>query len=315
MKKNKLDPSSAFTFPELLVAVAVAAMLITAAVIGFSTVARVPTRGGRVDVSLDTAVLTNFYGPSFSGSYVTMALNPNYFQGVEARRLKDRLMTDVSSATAVFCLGRNRQVRSWERPSQLEVKPDTDFRNVATPWAFANFLTNTPALADASSIFAGNTNGVLSQTNSSLFLLGGLQSTVQGGTNKLDVIATYEVDFVPANAPAGTYATVRRYAGTNAVPTDFYHLFYPDESNTGSDAFRPLAAFFARSASTGTALQIAGVTNNSPFTFVWWPDPLSSSLSNRSTISWGTGAAVRSNYANMGGRTSLFFVIPTFPGL
>lgn len=313
MKRENTPTNSGFTFVEVLVAVVVAALLITAAVIGFSTILQVPTRSGRIDVYLDRAVLTNFYGASFSGSYVTMALNPNYVQGVEARRMKDRLASDISSATAVFCLGRNQRVASSQRPSQLQVT-NTDLRNVATPSDFRNFLTNTPALSDAALIFAGNTNGVLTQSNSSLFVLGGLDSTGQGGTNKIDVIASYEVDFVPATSPQGTYATVRRYAGTSPEPTDYYHVFYPGETNAGSAAFRPLGAFFGRfiAPGTGTPLQITNVTN--PFSFVWWPDPLSSSLSNRSVVSWSTGAAVRSNYANMGGRTSLFFAIPVFPG-
>jgi prepilin-type N-terminal cleavage/methylation domain-containing protein len=315
MKTAKTPPSSGFTFSELLVAVAVAALLITAAVIGFSTITQAPTRSGRIDVYLERSVLTNFYGPSFTGAYVSMAVNPNYLQAVEARRLKDRFLADVSSATAVFCLGRNSQVSAAQRPSLLVVKPDTDLRTNATPGAFADFLTNTPVLADAAVIFAGNTNGVLAQTNSSLFVLGGLDATVQGGTNQLGVIATYEVDFVPASDPDGTYATVRRYAGTGEAPTDYYHLFYPEESNQGTEGFRPLAAYFARSASSGTPLQVAGATNNRPFSFVWWPDPLSSSLSNRAIVSWTSGAPVRSNYANMAGRTSLFFAVPVFPGL
>jgi len=324
MKKHPQLPKrpcpDGFTFVELLVAMVVAALLITAAVIGFSTLSQAPTRSGRVDVSLAPGIFTNFYGPTFSGSYVTMALNPNYFQGVEARRMKDRLLADVSSATAVFSLGRNAQLSPADRPAQLEVPANTDFRTNATPTAFRNFLTNTtnaPAFSNAASVFFGTEGSGLTNalpTNCSIFILGGLDSPVTATNTKLNILATYEMDFVPTTTPSGgTYASVRRYAGTNPAPTDFYHVFFPDESNT-TNGFRPLAAFFGRG-TAGTNVFVLG--NNHPFTFVWWPDPLASSLSNRFGVSVPvpSSAVARSNYVNMGGRTTLFFVLPTFPGL
>lgn len=309
-----------FTFVELLVAVVVAALLITAAVIGFATLSQAPTRSGRVDVYVEPAILTDFYGPAFTNSYVTMALNPNYYQGVEARRLKDRLLADASSATAVFCLGRNQQLGQSDRPAQIEVPPNTDFRTNATPTAFRNFLTNStnvPAFSNAPTVFFGTEGLNLTNalpTNCSIFILGGLDSPVTATNNRLNILATYEVDFVPTTAPAGgTYASVRRYAGTNPAPTEYYHVFYPDEDNT-VNGFRPLAAFFGRG-DAGTNPFVVG--NNHPFTFVWWPDPLAASLSNRFGVSAAVPSATvaRSNYVNMAGRTSLFSVLPAFPGL
>ena len=92
------------------------------------------------------------------------------------------------------------------------------------------------------------------------------------------------------------------------MPTDYYHAYFPDEAN-GANGFRPLAAFFPRAAAGGGAFALA---NNYPFSFAWWPDPLSSKLSGPPVPS---GSGVPSSYNNMAGRTGLFFVLPTFPPL
>jgi prepilin-type N-terminal cleavage/methylation domain-containing protein len=301
--------SSGFTFVELLVAVAVGGTLIAAAVLGYATVSQSAPRGGRVDVRVAGATLETLYGPGNYGDYVSLAPNPNYLQGVEARRLKDRLLADVSSASAVFCLGRNQRVALTGRTNALLVPAFTDFRTNATPEAFRNFLTNTTAL-NAATVFAGAQNGVLTQSNCSVFVLGGLQSGLESTNTRLNVLATYEVDFIGTTDPSGTFASVRRYAGTNSVPTDYYHVFYAGEQNVGTNGFRPLGVYFARTNTTGATFP---VSPNHPFTFVWWPDPLVTSLSNSSGVS--VAGSVRSNYAAMAGRTSLFFALPVFPGL
>lgn len=294
--------NSGFTLAEILIAAAIGAGLIAAAVIGFATLSQAPGRGGRVDVYLPATMLGNFYGPDFNDAYVTLALSPNYAQGVEARRIKDLFARDAASATAVFCLGRNQQVATNNRTDQLGFINQIDFRTNATPRAFRDFLTLCTNELNASVIFPADQPDVLTNTtNLSIFVLGGLSTVRARGTNALNVLATYEVDFVPATTPAGTYASVRRYSGTNAAPTDYYHAFYPGQTN-GAGGFRPLAAFFPRM-TNGAA--------NHPFYFVWWPDPLVSALTN--AASPGTG--IPGSYTNMAGRTSLFFVIPTFPGL
>lgn len=303
------EPSKGFTLVELLVAMAVGSMLIAAAVIGYATISQSATRGGRVDVRMAASTLEALYGPGNYGDYVTLAPNPNYLQGVEARRLKDRLLSDVSSASAVFCLGRNQRVALTGRTNALLVPAFLDFRTNATPEAFRNFLTNTTAL-NAATVFAGAQNGALTQSNCSIFVLGGLQTGLVSTNTRLNVLATYEVDFVSTTDPSGTFASVRRYAGTNALPTDYYHVFYPGEQNAGTAAFRPLGVYFARSNTTGATFP---VSPNHPFTFVWWPDPLVTTLSNSSGVTL-TGS-VRTNYAAMAGRTSLFFALPVFPGL
>lgn len=292
----------------MLVAAAIGAALIAAAVIGFSVISGLPLRQGTVNVTLPSGVIQNFYGTN--GSFLTIGPNPNYFQAAQARRMKDRLIEDVGAASAVFCLGRNVTGSPAIRPDQLSVPSGADFRNYATPATFRNFLTNTDS--GFASVFPAQQSGALLRTtNASVYLVGTL-ATVLNYSNSLTILATYEIDFVPTVTPAGgVVASVRRYSGTNhAVPTDYYHAYYPDESN-GSNGFRPLAAFFGRKAAGSSVFSVAV---NQPFTFLWWPDPMVSLLRGGSVPSTSDESA-RLNYTNMAGRTSFFFVLPAFPSL
>jgi hypothetical protein len=230
--------------------------------------------------------------------------NPNYFQGVQARLLKDRLVKDAAAGTAIFCLGRGFRGSPASRPTSFAVEQGTDFRNITSPDAFRD------AFPEELGSFPSGQSGALNWAqNASIFILGTLDNVVQD-ENSLSVVAIYEIDFVPTTEPAGgTFATVRRFSGgNNEVPTDYYHAFYRDEVN-GANGFRPLAAFFPRSAAGGGAFAIA---ENFPFSFVWWPDPLVSKLEGPAVPS---GSSVPGSYANMADRTGLFFVLPAFPPL
>jgi prepilin-type N-terminal cleavage/methylation domain-containing protein len=292
---------SGFTFVEVLIAAVIGAAVLAAVVVAYGTITRLPGRLERLDVTLPGGVHDGFYGAG--AGYVTIAPAPNYWEAVKAREMKDRLEDDINKASAVFCLGRNGHM-AGVRPNVLNVTDDEDFRDVATPDAFLTFLgVGEPGLASS---FVASPGGVLSAPNMTIFVLKQLASQMG---NAMEVQATYEIDFVAASSPSGTFASVRRYDG-GAAPTHYYHVFYPGDSNTGNP-FRPLAIFFGRAdRPTPGPFDLAP---NYPFTFVWWPDPLVSFLSDRAT---GAAAILpRSGYANMGGRTSLFFVLPTFPPL
>ena len=310
-RKPKTPGIEAFSLVELLVAAAIGAAVITAGVIGFSLVSQLPMRKGTVNVSLPAGVIANFYGTNLPA--LTMGANPNYFQAAQARRMKDRLMSDASAASAVFCLGRNVSGGPSLRPEGLAITNRTDFRSHSTPSTFRDFLASVDGnLGDA---FPEQQDGALLGTaNASVYCLGTLAS-VSDYTNRLTILATYEIDFVPTvDPPGGTVASVRRYSGTNTVvPTDYYHVYYPDESN-GSDGFRPLAAFFGRQAAAGGGSDPFAVAVNQPFTFLWWPDPLVSKLGGAPVPAASTDSA-RANYTNMAARTSFFFVLPAFPSL
>lgn len=293
---------SGFTLVELLIAAAIGAAVITAAVVGFGVISNLSSESGSVNVELPGGAISDLYGAG--SSFITVGANPNYFQGIQARQLKDRLVKDAAAGTAIFCLGRDFRGSPSVRPSSLAVQQATDFRSITSPDDFRNNFE------DQLGAFPSGQSGALTWAqNASIFVLGTLDNVLQS-SNNLAVLAVYEIDFVPTTEPAGgTFATVRRFSGTNnAVPTDYYHAFYPGEEN-GANGFRPLAAFFPRAAAGGGAFAIAG---NFPFSFVWWPDPLVSKLEG-STVPSGSG--VPASYANMGDRTGLFFVLPAFPPL
>jgi prepilin-type N-terminal cleavage/methylation domain-containing protein len=295
---------SGFTLVEILIAAVIGAAVITAGVVGFGIIANLSSETGTTNVGLSGSAVSDLYGST--SSFVSLGPAPNYFQAVQARLLKDRLVKDASAGTAVFCLGRNFRGSPSSRPLALAVGEDTpDFRTITTPTDFRN------AFEEQLGDFPSDQNGALSwATNASIFVLGTLtyNRTVD---NSLKVIAVYEVDFLPTSQPAGgTFASVRRFSDTNnIVPTDYYHAYYPGEANTGN-GFRPLSVFFPRAAAGGGAFAVA---TNHPFSFVWWPDPLNSRLEGAAVPSSTDG--VPGSYANMGGRTGLFFVLPTFPPL
>ena len=292
----------------MLLAAAIGAALIAAAVIGFGVVSGLSLRQGTVNVTLPGSTISDFYGSG--SSFITIGSNPNYFQAAQARRMKDRLMSDVSAASAVFCLGRSELASPSIRPSELAVPADTDFRTNATPSTFRNFLV--AADSGFASVFPEQQDGALLGTeNASIYVVGTLANAAIV-SNALTILATYEIDFVPTVDPSGgTVASVRRYSGTNnTVPTDYYHAYYPEEGN-GANGFRPVASFFGRKAAGTNAFAVAV---NQPFTFVWWPDPMVSRLSG-GAVPAGSDASARANYTNMAARTSFFFVLPAFPSL
>lgn len=294
--------NNAFTLVELLIAAVIGAALITAAVVGFGVISNLSSESGSVNITLPSGAISDLYGSG--SSFITVGANPNYFQGIQARLLKDRLVKDSAAGTAIFCLGRNFRGSPSVRPRSLAVSQGVDFRTNTSPDEFRGTFTG-----ELGSFPASQGNALGWAQNASVFVLGTLDNVLQS-SNNLSVIAIYEVDFVPsASPPGGTFASVRRFSGTNnAVPTDYYHAFYPGEAN-GANGFRPLAAFFPRSATGAGSFAIAP---NHPFSFLWWPDPLVSKLEGGAVPS---GSGVPSSYSNMANRTGLFFVLPTFPPL
>lgn len=283
----------AFTLVELLVAAVIGAALITAAVVGFGTIANLSSETGNRNIALPSGAVSDLYGAD--SAFITVGSNPNYFQAIQARILKDRLVKDVAAGTAVFCLGRNFRGSPAVRPSSLAVSQGVDFRDITTPDAFRDAFE-----AQLGDFPSGQGRSLNWAQNASIFVLGTLDNVLQSANN-LGVLAVYEIDFVPATEPTGTFVSVRRFSGSSdTVPTDYYHAFYPGEANA-SGGFRPLAVFFGRADAGGGA-------ENHPFSFVWWPDPLVSKL--------GGGAVPSgSGYGNMADRTGLFFVLPAFPPL
>ena len=303
---RKLKSSSGFTFVEVLVALVIGAAVIMVAVMAYGAIAsNGPSR------RMDNVTLTNASSLyNMTNSLIAVSEAPSYAAVAMAESMRERLLRDIASASAVCCLGRNKPNPSGLRVPSLTNPTDFDVRGMVTP---ENFRTNlVEPLQNAYVAYSGATTN---STNLSIYILG-----YSGNTTNVLVKAIYETDLVSlTNNPPGVYASVRRWSGTNnMVVTDYYHVFYPGQANN----FGPLAVFFDQaSLQTGTnqILDRYRKAAGRPFYFVWWPDParkkLASSYSSETLNNSTTNADTRFYYSGMAGATSFFFVIPVFPPL
>lgn len=292
----------AFTFVELLMAIAIAAAVVATAVIAYQAMAQSGSRLGTYgSVELPDGVLDNFYGQD--SAYVETYFAPNYGRIAMAEGLRDSLYDDLSHANAVFCLV--REGLSTIRPTEIPIAATYDARRLDTPEAFRVFLA--AAIPESADVFSSY-RGAGDERNLSIFIL-----MPSEDPEVLTVRAVYESDFVESSNPAGTYASVRRYQGD--VCTDYYDVFYPAAAQTTD--FFPVVAHFERQARMATvegANDLLKLAANRPFYFVWWPDPSVPALESTEAASLPS-ADPRNAYSEMTGRTSLFMVVPMFPAL
>lgn len=294
----------AFTMIELLVALAIGAAVLTAGVIAFSSLgAGASPRGSYVNVTLDEGVLGSFYG--IAGTSLDVWTAPNFGRRAAADRVKQQFLDDVARASAVFCLGRGDGVINTIHPVVIPVGAAFDGRALGLPDAFRVQLeTSIPASVGVFTAYRGASLA----TNASIFIL-----VPSGNREELSVLAVYDIDLITTASPVGMYASVRRYVGDTL--TDFYDVFYDVASTT---AFSPVIVAFERSARAsvveGEAIDRLKVAAQRPFYFVWWPDPAMPQLAAIGPESYASGDP-RAAYANMGGQTSLFLVVPMFPAL
>jgi len=309
--------TSGFTLAELVVVLALSAIVVGMAVISYRAVTQsavsLSTQG---DVTIGTDANDVFYGES--GGDVAVYFAPNYGRMVQADRLKNRFYEDIGQASAIFVLARNDL--NWDATSPI--RPST-VNNVAgnppidMPYKFIAALENThpgaeavytdwlPGVASAENEY----RGALAGDNISIFIIepGALEGV-------FTVNAIYEVDLIETTSPVGTYASVRRYESTNL--TDFYDVFY--EGAVGGEAFNPLAIAYERGART-VAGQPASLNNitiaeNMPYYYIFWPDPSVSLIDDAPAPGY---AATHPQYHinDMGNRTQYFFVVPMYPAL
>ncbi len=280
--------SSAFTFVEMVVALAIGAGVLVVAVLAYGAIFRSGLPSLRdEEVQIPAATMLNFYGTNTTSLAVSRA--PNLTAAAMAESLGQRFREDVSKAVAVYCLGRDGL--NSLHPAVVLLSETNDVRT----WTDRN---NFRALLPNSNTFTTNTNAAIRGSNLSIYLLG--PST---NMSQIPVLAVYDADLVTNTTPAGVYASVRRYEGSTF--TDFYHVFYTSDRSTVTNSFWPLACYYPRNS--------ANCTNARPFYLVWWPDPASSRLPPATNGSPGTN--VRAAYTNMGGQSTLSFVIPAFPAL
>jgi len=295
------------TFVELLVAISIAAAVLTVAVLAYQSIGQSKNRLAAYNaVQLPAGVMDNFYGTD--SLYVQTYFAPNYYRAVEAEILRDKFYEDLDYSNAVFCLARTG--RSTIRPISIPVTTTFDLRTLDTPEAFREFLED--EIPTSSTVFTAY-RGKADATNLSVFILMPSDSATE-----LTVRAVYELDFVPTTNPSGTYASVRRYQG--ATCTDFYDIFYPTPNLPAqlNRAFSPVVVNFEREArlnvTEGANTDRFKVAAHRPFYVSWWPDPASLTLESSGPPNLDTANA-RDAYASMVDRTSFFFTFPMFPSL
>jgi len=289
-----------FTFVEILVAVAIFAVTITAGVIAYQSISsQAEWTGGSIDVTLPSGVSANFYG--LANNIVAVNMAPSLGEVLRSESMRELLYEDLSSSIAAFCLARNG-INDF-RPSTITVGVGFDPRTNMGPAAFRTLL------GSGGDAFTDYNGAATNLTNTTLFIL---EATTNAATTR--VRAIYEADFNQAISPPGTYASVRRYV--QGTLTTFYHVFY---SGTNTHNFAPPVVYFDRAIRPDSGTQAVDRylrAQDMPFYFLWWPDP-----SNRrfyqtiSTNNMPTGLQPRAGYWQMADRSSYFFVIPALPAL
>lgn len=316
-----------YTSVELLLVVALSALVIGGAVVSYGTLTRsMPSTSSVVSVPLGLARMQNFFERSSSASEVAMA--PQFGALAEAEVLREQFVTDTISATAVFCLGRD-DMNTW-RPAVIAYNP-TLHGELDTPQKFRTHVVANAGVA--ASLYRDYRNplndGAAVPQNASIFILG--YSKYAG---YLQVNAIYDIDFVRFTAksePNGIHASVKRF-GVVKDPADpallshtsDYEVFYPPSvmdaktpSQWATDGFAPLFVTFERATRLalreGTTIDRFKRASERPFYMIWWPDPSARHLG--AIANTFTASDPRQAYNHMAGRTAFMFVVPMFPAL
>jgi len=295
----KRSARAAFTFVELVVAMVIGAAVIMVAVLAYGAIARNGPSRRQSNVAITNAVA--FYGTT--NVLIAVSESPSFAAAAMAESMRERLLSDIASASAVCCLGRNKPNPSGLRVTNFALPTNFDERGMVTP---ENFRTN--LIEPLQNVYTSFNGATTNSTNLSIYILG-----YSGNATNVLVKAIYETDLVSlTNDPPGVYASVRRYVGP--MLTDYYHVFYPGQANN----FSPLAVFFSKASlgSSGTpAIDRYRQAADRPFYFVWWPDPARKNLASGYAPESLTNTNPRWDYSGMAGATSFFFVIPAFPPL
>ncbi|WP_395740215.1 hypothetical protein [Prosthecobacter sp.] len=326
---HRVHQPGGFTSVELLLVLALSAVILGGAVVSYGTLVRSqPSVSSMVSVPLGVARMQNFY--SLIGDSVNVPMAPQYGALSLAEELREQFLTDTLSATSVYCLPRDG-MNTW-RPSVIPYNSTQD-GELDTPQKFRAHVIARASVP--SSLYRDYRNplndGTSVPMNASIFVLG--YSKYAG---YLKVNAIYDIDvirFTATNEPNGIYASVKRYADSTSSLTPStlsymggYDVFYPPSipNPTNStqwsttDGFTPLFVTFERA--TRLALRESPTTIDRfkrayerPFYFIWWPDPAARNLGPVANTLASTDP--RQAYNQMGGRTAFMFTVPIFPAL
>lgn len=341
-----------FSLIEMVFVSAAGLAVLSAAVLVFKAVATQRRNASSfTEITIGRENLHNFYydapNPDSSSSRkIWVAPNPGRF--VRAQELRQVFFNDVNAATAVFALPRagrsNAAGQAPIRPSSISFDGGNNKRagfTIDTPNKFlAILIENIPSAAQVFSAYEGvptpTSANLPPPSNASIFIT---QPTPNEEKEKIAIRCIWEIDFVEATptsgAPAGVYATVRRYQGDKL--THYYDVFYDRLTHQevfgaanyqGAAEFGPVFVCFERAqrGEVGNAFRKA---KERPYYFIWWPDPSTPTL--RSTVppsddeprdlantpikDHSAEYSYRLAYAAHYGQTSLFFVVPMFPNL
>ncbi|WP_395752430.1 hypothetical protein [Prosthecobacter sp.] len=325
---RRVHQPGGFTSVELLLVLALSAVILGGAVVSYGTLVRSqPSISSAVSVPLGVARMQNFY--SLVSDSVNVPMAPQYGALSLAEELREQFLTDTLSATAVYCLPRDG-MNTW-RPSVIAYNSTQD-GELDTPQKFRAHVIARAGVA--SSLYRDYRNplndGTTVPMNASIFVLG--YSKYAG---YLKVNAIYDIDvirFTGATEPNGIYASVKRYAdSTSSVsPATLtymggYDVFYPpsvqnptNSTQWSTDGLTPLFVTFERATrlalrETPTTIDRFKRAYERPFYFIWWPDPATRHLGPVANTLASTDP--RQAYNQMGGRTAFMFTVPMFPAL
>lgn len=313
---------------ELLLVLALSAVVIGGAVVSYGTIVRSqPNVSSIVTVPLGTTRMQNFYG--LASSTVNAAMAPQYGALSQAEELREQFVTDTLSATAVFCLPRDG-MNTW-RPAVIAYNPAED-DELDTPQKFRTHIiarASVPAALYRDYRNPLNDNTAVPQ-NVSIFVLG---YSKYAGYLKVNVI--YDIDiirFTGSTEPNGIYASVKRYAdaANSTTPATLsymggYDVFFPPSvpnptstAQWATDGFTPLFITFERAArlalrETPATIERFKRAAERPFYFIWWPDPAARHLGPAANTF--ASSDPRQAYNQMAGRTAFMFTVPMFPAL
>ncbi len=325
---SRVHQSGGFTSVELLLVLALSAVVIGGGVVSYGTIVRSqPSVSSIVTVPLGQARMQNFYG--LSSSTLNVAMAPQYGALSQAEELREQFLTDTLSATAVFCLPRS-DMNTW-RPAIIPYNPVLH-DELDTPQKFrAHVIANAGVSVSLYNDYRNPLNdGAAIPQNASIFVLG--YSKYAG---YLKVNAIYDIDvlrFTGTTEPNGIYASVKRYAdsATSTTPSTLsymggYDVFFPPSipnptsaAQWAADGFTPLFISFERAArlalrETPSTIDRYKRASERPFYFIWWPDPSARHLGPLDNTF--TSSDPRQAYNQMAGRSSFMFTVPMFPAL
>ncbi len=301
----------AWTFVEMLVAISLSAIFLGAAALVLQAITVNSKRlTSLIEVTIGESKKLNFYGQS--GDSLRVYSAPNYGRLLFAKDLRTTLLDDVDRSSAVFCLPRS--IDNSIRPEFLRYLPGDDGSTLShpqldSPEAFRRFLADVEPTSAA--IFDTSIRNVPdpNKPNTTIFLL-----APESSPSFIRVHAVYEIDFVTPTNIAGDYISVRRYK--NGTLTNYYDIFH--HSGDGPSLLPSFVAFESESrlaTTEGESIDRFKIAPESPFYFLWLPDP---SINPQRNPAWGTtypSDTARNAYGHLSENTSMLTVIPMFPSI